>query len=132
MSIVGKFGAVAMLALALSVAACTSTSSTSPTTSTRPSSTSLRTTSTAKRPVGVVTGTAEPCTGPPSLPIPHVVKIRLYFGKTLVASQTVRAGARYRFSVAPGRYEVTGWWGSEAVVVRAGRVVIFNIEDWCM
>jgi hypothetical protein len=34
------------------------------------------------------------------------------------APETVRSGAKYKFSVPPGTYQVIGWWGSRRVTVR--------------
>ena len=122
----------ALVVLGLTLAACTSSTTpppTSATTSTRPPST-LPPTSTFVPTVGVVTGLAEPCTGPPTYQ-PSRVKVQLHSGLTLVASQTVRSGASYRFSVVPGSYRLTGWWGSEDVTVRVGHTVTANFLDTC-
>jgi hypothetical protein len=106
-----KLGVAAMMGLALSFAACTSNTPTP----------------------GVVTGTAQACAGSaPGELAPSHVKVQLYSGSTLVASETVPAGSDYRFSVAPGSYQVEGWWGSKAVVVRAGHVVTRNILNMCV
>ncbi len=117
---------MATLALALGLAACSSPSSTTLT----PPSFSSPTTAAGTPSVGVVTGIAEPCEGPVADRTVHV-KVRLYSGSALVSTETVRAGAEYRFSVSPGPYLVTGWWGSKPVVVRAGRVVTFDVVDNC-
>ena len=103
---------VAMVVIVLSLAACT--------------------TSTAK-PTGVVTGVAYACQGL-VLPPDDVLHLRvsLYSGPSLVASETVRSGAKYRFSVPPGPYRVTGWWGSKGVTVRAGHRVTANFFDICV
>jgi hypothetical protein len=102
---------VAMVVIVLSLAACT--------------------TSTVKR-TGVVTGVTYACQGLalPSGEVFHV-KVGLYSGPSLVASQTVRSGAKYRFSVPPGSYRVTGWWGSKGVTVRAGHRVTADFFDTC-
>ncbi len=83
-------------------------------------------------PTGVVTGVAYACEGlpPPTGQRLHV-KVSLYSGSRSVASETVRSGAKYRFSVTPGTYRVVGWWGSRAVIVRAGDVATVNIVDYC-
>lgn len=89
------------------------------------------TTSTAK-PTGVVTGVAYACQGlvlPPG-DVLHV-RLSLYSGPSLVASETVRSGAKYRFSVPPGSCRVTGWWGSKSVTVRAGQRVTADFFDSC-
>jgi hypothetical protein len=49
-----------------------------------------------------------------------------------VASETVRSGAKYRFSVPPGAYRLIGWWGSRDVKVRAGHVVTANFMNTCV
>ena len=102
---------VAMVVIVLSLAACT--------------------TSTVKR-TGGVTGVTYACQGLalPSGEVLHV-KVGLYSGPSLVASQTVRSGAKYRFSVPPGSYRVTGWWGSKGVTVRAGHRVTADFFDTC-
>ncbi len=108
---VRKLVTVAMVVMALSLSACT--------------------TSTAK-PTGIVTGYADACVGIPpagqtvNLSSLHV-KVALYSGAKSVASATVRSGATYKFSVAPRDYWVKGWWGSEAVTVRSGPVVTADI-----
>jgi len=110
MSTVRRFGAVAMAVLALTLAACA--------------------TSTVK-PTGVVTGFVDACVAlqvPTSKPL-HV-KVVLYLGQTLLASETVRSGATYRFVVAPGSYRVAAW-RSEDVVVRTGQTVTVNFPDIC-
>jgi len=109
------------LALVIVLAACTS--STAPTTTT--------TTSTTKA-TGVVTGVAYACSGlPPVITGRQKVKVSLYSGSRPVASETIRSAARYRFSVTPGAYQVKGWWGSRAVIVRTGHVATVNIVDYC-
>jgi len=52
-------------------------------------------------------------------------------GPSLAASETVRSGAKYRFSVSPGSYRVTGWWGTKGVTVRAGHRVTADFFDAC-
>jgi len=104
-----RLGAVATAVLALSLAACT--------------------TGTVRQ-TGVVTGVADPCEGAffPTGEVLHV-KVSLCSGSKAKASEKVRSGARYRFSVAPGAYQVTGWWGSKGVTVRAGQSVTANFRD---
>lgn len=112
MSMIRKLGAVAMVVLAMVLAACT--------------------TSTV-RPTGVVTGVADACVGhaiPPG-EVLHV-KVSLDSGSSVVATTTIRSGARYRFSVVPGAYRLTGWWGSRSVAVRAGQVVTAKIRNVCI
>jgi hypothetical protein len=89
------------------------------------------TTSTAKPPVGGVTGLAVACVNqfPPN-DLPSRVMVLLYSGPILVESSLVRSGARYRFSVAPGAYDVAGWWGRRAVTVRAGLVATANFVNY--
>ena len=132
-----KLGEVAMAVMALTFAACTSSSTpppASPTSSTRPSPTTVPSTGTVKPTVGVVTGHADDCAGlAPALD--SRVRVLLYLGRTLVASKTVRSGATYRFSVAPGRYRVKVQpylaHFVQAVWVRAGHSVTANFADIC-
>jgi hypothetical protein len=112
MRTVRKLGMAVMVVTALMLAGCT-TSTVGPT--------------------GVVTGVADACVGdviPPG-EVLHV-KVSLDSGSNLVASTTVRSGARYRFSVVPGEYRLTGWWGSKSVAVRAGRAVTVKITNVCI
>jgi major membrane immunogen (membrane-anchored lipoprotein) len=90
-------------------------------------------TTSAVRPTGVVTGVADACEGHPVPPgeVLHV-KVSLDSRSTVVASTTIRSGARYRFSAVPGEYRVTGWWGSRSVAVRAGRAVTANFASDCV
>jgi hypothetical protein len=106
-----KLITVVMVVMALSLAGCT--------------------TSTV-RPTGVVTGVAYACSGlPPVVTGPQKVKVSLYSGSRPVASETIRSGAKYRFSVSPGAYRLVGWWRSKAVTVRAGDVATVNIMNLC-
>jgi hypothetical protein len=59
------------------------------------------------------------------------VNVSLDSGSSVVASATIRSGATYRFSVVPGDYRVTGWWGSRRVTVSAGRAVTVNFGNLC-
>lgn len=81
--------------------------------------------------MGGVTGLAGACVNqfPPN-DLPSQVMVLLYSGPILVESSLVRSGARYRFSVAPGAYDVAGWWGRRAVTVRAGRVATANFVNY--
>jgi len=105
---VRKLGLLAMVALTVALAACT--------------------TSTVKPP-GVVTGLTQECVASAS-----PVKVSLYSGRTLVASETVPAGSSYKLSAAAGAYTVqglgevirSGEWAWPSVTVRAGRTAIFN------
>jgi len=108
MSTVRKLVIVVMVALALSLAVCTTTTA---------------------KPIGVVTGVAYACQGP-RLPAGHVLHVRvsLYVGPKLVASETVRSAARYRFSVGPNAYRVTAWSGSKRLTLRAGHIVTANFD----
>jgi CubicO group peptidase (beta-lactamase class C family) len=40
--------------------------------------------------------------------------------------------AKYRFSVNPGAYRVTGWWGSRGVIIRARHVVSVDLWNVCV
>jgi hypothetical protein len=87
---------------------------------------------TTAKPTGVVTGVAYACSGlPPVVTGRQEVKVSLYSGSRPVASQTIRSGAKYRFSVHPGTYRLVGWWRSRAVTVRAGDVATVNILNLC-
>jgi hypothetical protein len=110
-SIVHKLGAVAAVAMMLTLAACT--------------------TSTAQA-TGVVTGVAYACQGI-ALPAGEVlhVKVSLYSASQLMTSETVRSGTEYRFVVKPGSYELTGWWGSRGVTVRANHRISGDFYDTC-
>ena len=93
-STVRKLGSVAMVVTALTLGACVRS---------------------IARPTGVVTGIVDACQGlalPTGESLP--VKVSFYSGSGLVASETVRSGAKYRLSVTPGSYRVTGWWGFQA------------------
>jgi hypothetical protein len=110
--IVRKLGVIAMVAMTMTLAACT--------------------TSTV-RPTGTVTGIADACQGLAISPGEVLrVSVSLDSGSNVVASTTIRSGARYRFSVVPGEYRVTGWWGSQSVAVRAGHVVTAKIRNVCI
>ena len=91
------------------------------------------TTSSSVKPTGVVTGVVQACEGVqvPAGEILHV-KVSLYSGSKRVASETVVSGTKYRFSVSPGTYRLTGWWGSKGVRVRAGRIATANFMNYCV
>jgi hypothetical protein len=114
---VRKVGAVAMVVLAMTLAACGRSRTVPPTTQSG---------------LGVVSGYADACAGPqPVKPNSHVT-VLLYAGPSLVGSETIRAGATYRFSVPPGSYRVIGPGEAPKVVVtQAGRVITDNIPDMC-
>jgi hypothetical protein len=88
---------------------------------------------TTAKPTGIVTGVVQACAGVqvPAGEIIHV-KVSLYSGSKRVASETVVSGTKYRFSVSPGTYRLTGWWGSKGVTVRAGRSVTVNFWNPCI
>jgi hypothetical protein len=76
--------------------------------------------------IGVVTGFVDACQSTVLNPPPSEVRVRLYFGPTLVASETTRSGDTYRFSVAPGLYRVAvllNGLNGKAFTVGAGRRV---------
>jgi hypothetical protein len=102
---------VVLVVMALMLAACSSSQTVPPTT---------------QNGVGVVTGFAEAC---PVLSKPATteLKVGLYSGPTLVASETIRSGNTYRFSVAPGPYRVTVRFRSKDIAVDAGRKVTADI-----
>ncbi len=91
------------------------------------------------KPTGVVTGFADACVGLglAESTLPRVT-VLLYAGPTVVASTTIKSGAKYRFSVTPGSYKVTAQqatpsfqYRTKAVVVGAGHSVIANFPDYC-
>ncbi len=114
---VRKLVVVAMLAVTVALAGCT--------------------TSTAK-PNGVVTGFADACVGiQVGSALPRVT-VLLYSGLTVVASTTIKSGAKYRFSVTPGSYKVKAHQATPSfqyrprgVVVRADHSVTTNFPDYC-
>ena len=111
MSLVRRLVTVITMLMTLSLAACT--------------------TSTV-RPTGIVTGVAYACSGlPPVITGRQKVKVSLFSGSKPVTSETIRSGAKYRFSVHPGTYRLVGWWRSRAVTVRAGDVATVNILNLC-
>jgi hypothetical protein len=92
-------------------------------------------TSATAKPTGVVTGVVYACEAV------HVrageifhVKVSLYSGSKRVDSETVRSAIKFRFSVTPGEYRVTGWWGSKEVNVHPDEVVSVTGElgDVCL
>ena len=94
------------------------------------------TTSTVK-PTGVVTGFADACVGTAltGSALPRVTVV-LYCGATVVASTTVKSGAKYRFSVRPGSYKVEAQqagfqYRPKGVVAMAGHSVTANFPDYC-
>jgi len=132
MSAVRKPCVMAIVVVALTLAACTTTT-VGPQTST--SSTSTTTTTQATRATaGVVTGVAQRCLGLPPPPNKTLyITVRLYSDRSLVASVTIRSGARYRFSVIPGSYRVNVQpYFPKPVVVRTGRVVTANFYNYCL
>jgi hypothetical protein len=87
---------------------------------------------TTPKPTGIVTWVAEDCEAA-QVQILHVkVKVSLYSGSKRVASETVVWGTKYRFSVSPGTYRLTGWWGSKRVTVQAGHIVIVSFWNPCI
>ncbi len=120
-----KLGAIAAVAMTLTLAACTSSAVPPTTTTTSTATTSIRLT-------GVVTGVAYACSGLPTVVTGRQkVKVSLYSGSRPVASVTIRSGAKYRFSVTPGTYRLVGWWRSKAVAVEGDHVATVNILNLC-
>jgi hypothetical protein len=77
----------------------------------------------------VVTGFADSCSGL----MEHVdVKVRLYSGQRLMATETVRSGARFRFSVHPGSYRVMADHRFDDVTVTAGHSVNASLLMVCL
>jgi hypothetical protein len=111
---------VTFLVLALALAACASATPSSP------DSTAI---SVPAGSHGVITGFADSCSG---LMEQVHVKVRLYSGRSLVASETIRSGARFRFSVRPGAYEVMADHRSDEVAVTAGHTVSASLLMVCL
>jgi hypothetical protein len=104
-----KLRVLALVVLGLTLAACSASQSVPPTT---------------QNGSGVVTGLAEGCQSHfPVKPAHPKMKVGLYSGPTLVASDTVRSGDTYRFSVAPGPYRVSVVGNSKDIAMVAGRRV---------
>jgi hypothetical protein len=82
---------------------------------------------------GVITGTADMCSGAPGEP-PHNVQARLLEGKRLVGRQTFLGSHIFRFSVVPGRYTVTSdqsYATPVHVAVRPGEAVHVEVYSAC-
>ncbi len=118
MTMVRKLAPLAMVVVTLMLTACT--------------------TSTVK-PTGVVTGFADACVGlvPAGSALPRVT-VLLYSGSTVIASTTIKSGAKYRFSVTPGSYNVKAQQATpsfqyrpKVVVVSAGHSVTASFPDYC-
>jgi hypothetical protein len=86
-----------------------------------------------------VTGFADACVGLvlAGSALPRVT-VLLYSGPTVVASTTIKSGAKYRFSVTPGSYKVKAQQATpsfqyrpKGVVVRAGQSVTATFPDYC-
>jgi hypothetical protein len=79
--------------------------------------------------IGVVTGFADVCLNPNNAANPSIslVRVRLYDGGTLVASETIRSGDTYRLSAAPGQYRVTALGNSKNIAVVAGHRVTADL-----
>jgi hypothetical protein len=78
---------------------------------------------------GIISGFADSCSGL----MEHVhLKVLLYRGPRLVASETIRSGARFRFSVAPGPYRVMVDHRSVRVTLRAGRTETASLLSVCL
>jgi hypothetical protein len=131
---VGRMSPALLIAFAMGLAACSSGSVTSATTTITSTPPPTRPATSTTRPAeSVVTGIAEACEGAVIAPGTILdVTVRLVSGHTLVVAEMVRTGRRYCFSVAPGVYHLNGWWGSTAVAVRAGEVVTVNFPNNCI
>jgi hypothetical protein len=91
--------------------------------------------------LGLVTRSAEPCSGPTVPSTSTWMRVLLNSGPTLVASESVRAGGTYRFPVAVGHYALTAVEGFVlvtprnarlvAVDVRAGHTAVLNFANRC-
>ena len=82
---------------------------------------------------GVITGTADMCSGAPGVP-PHNVQTRLLEGKRLVGRETFLGSHVFRFSVVPGRYTVTSdqsYAMPVQVTVQPGEAVHVEVYSAC-
>jgi hypothetical protein len=103
---------------AVALAGCGSTSSTSPVATQRP---------------GVIAGMAEQCSGLPGQPT-HQIKVIVYRDHRVVAHQATLGSHAYRFSLAPGQYEVTSdqsYVVPANVSLRQGQLVHADLISSC-
>jgi len=80
---------------------------------------------------GVLTGWAEPCSGPEPLPTANVW---VFEDRKLVDHVQIPSGRTYRFVLPPGRYEVTnagGSGGSPNAPVVVGHTTHVDLPDAC-
>jgi len=122
MSTVRKLVGIVLVAVALTFAACTTSTS---------------------RPTGVVTGSANACRGlaVSAKGLPPVTVV-LYSGSRLITSETLPSGGEYRLTATPGAYTVkfrqrAGTrsfqpYRPKSVTVQAGRTVTANFFNMCM
>jgi hypothetical protein len=88
-------------------------------------------------PPGVVTGIAAPCAGPPAAELRSVTVIASRDGRTVATQVTQDKGRhdRYRFTLAPGRYEISAPGSADKsaqmVRVRSGRTSTVNFPNYC-
>lgn len=86
--------------------------------------------------VGIVTGRAWPCDGPPAPGLK--AKVQVYLNRRVVGSQQVVSGGTYRFALPPGRYVVTNTGNltsglpNWSVTVAAGQATHLDVPDRCM
>jgi hypothetical protein len=96
-----------LVVLGLSLAACGASQSVPPST---------------QNGFGIVTGFAEGCQAHfPVKPAHPRMKVGLFSGPSLVASEAIRSGDTYRFPVAPRSYRVTVLSNSKDIAAVAGR-----------
>lgn len=60
------------------------------------------------------------------------VDVVIYHGRTEVASEDIRSGARFSFRVHPGSYRVAVGHRSDDVTVEPGRTVTASLLTVCM
>jgi hypothetical protein len=122
MTVVRKLGAVTIVVLGICLASCSST----PIGSKPPRTSNSGTASSTK---GVISGFADSCSGL----LEHTdVKVLLLSGHSLLATETIRSGADYRFSVRPGSYRVMADHRVDKVVVRAGHTTTASLLAVCL
>lgn len=78
---------------------------------------------------GAVSGFADSCSG---LMEQSHVRVLLYSGRRLLATETVRSGTGYRFVVAPGSYRVMAGHRVDEVEVRPGRTTTASLLMVCL
>ena len=84
---------------------------------------------------GVITGTANPCIGAPTVSSPHGVEAEVFGDGHLLAHRTSIGTHAFRFSVPPGSYTVTSnqsYATPVHVSVESGKTVAVQVLSACM